>query len=130
MLTGWAIKKSPSFTPRMRNIKKLGPEDLKPTVDFFKDVDVFIFDVQYTFSEGLEKEDWGYSSTFIGVDLAVEAKVKKIIFYHHEPTYTDFKLREIFRQTEKYLKLVGSNSPLKLDLASEGMMIDLMQGRS
>ena len=37
---------------------------------------------------------------------------------------------EIFRQTEKYLKLVGSNSPLKLDLASEGMMIDLMQGRS
>ena len=114
----------------MRNIKKLGPEDLKPTVDFFKDADVLIFDVQYTFSEGLEKEDWGYSLTFIGVDLAMEAKVKKIIFYHHEPAYTDFKLREIFRQTEKYLKLVGSNSPLKFDLASEGMMIDLMQGRS
>ena len=107
--------------------KKLSMEYLKPVVDFFKDADVLIFDAQYTFSEGLEKEDWGHSSTFIGVDLAVEAKVKKLVFFHHEPTYSDFKLVDIFRQTEKYFKLIGSQTPLELMLAREGVTIDLMK---
>jgi ribonuclease BN (tRNA processing enzyme) len=71
----------------------------------------------YTFSEGLEKEDWGHSSTFIGVDLAVEANVKKIAFFHHEPTYSDFKLVDIFKQTEKYLKLVAPKQGLKMLLS-------------
>jgi len=106
--------------------KRLGKEDLKPAVDFFRDADLLIFDSQYTFSEGLEKEDWGHSSTFIGVDLAVEANVKKIAFYHHEPTYSDFKLADIFRQTEKYLKLVGPKNSLQMVLAAEGESIDLI----
>ena len=67
--------------------KKLGSSDLKPAVEFFQDADLLIFDSMYTFSEGLEKEDWGHSSTFIGVDLALEANVKQIAFFHHEPTY-------------------------------------------
>jgi ribonuclease BN (tRNA processing enzyme) len=72
--------------------KDLGDKSLKPTIEFFKDADLLVFDSQYTFIEGIEKEDWGHSSTFIGVDIALEAKVKKIAFYHHEPTYSDFKL--------------------------------------
>ncbi len=105
--------------------KRLGEDDLKPAIDFFRDADVLIFDAQYTFSEGLEKEDWGHSSTFIGIDLAVEAGVKKICFHHHEPNYSDFKLVDIFRQTQKYLKLVGGDSPIKICLAHEGMKLDL-----
>ncbi|MBT3923627.1 MAG: MBL fold metallo-hydrolase, partial [Nitrospina sp.] len=58
--------------------KKLGSSDLKPAFEFFRDADLLIFDSMYTFSEGLEKEDWGHSSTFIGVDLAIKSNVKKI----------------------------------------------------
>ena len=105
--------------------KKLGSGDLKPAVEFFKDADLLIFDSMYTFSEGLEKEDWGHSSTFIGVDLAVEANVKQIAFFHHEPTYDDFKLVDIFKQTEKYLKLVAPKQDLKMFLSYEGLSIDL-----
>jgi phosphoribosyl 1,2-cyclic phosphodiesterase len=107
--------------------KKLGSGDLKPVVEFFKDVDLLIFDSMYTFSEGLKKEDWGHSSTLIGVDLAVEANVKKIAFFHHEPTYSDFKLADIFKQTEKYLKLVAPKQDLKMLLSYEGLTIDLLQ---
>jgi phosphoribosyl 1,2-cyclic phosphodiesterase len=107
--------------------KKLGSGDLKPAVEFFKDADLLIFDSMYTFSEGLEKEDWGHSSTFIGVDLAVEANVKQIAFFHHEPTYSDFKLADIFKQTEKYLKLVAPKQGLKMLLSYEGLTIDLHQ---
>ncbi len=106
--------------------KKLGSSDLKPAVEFFRDADLLIFDSMYTFSEGLEKEDWGHSSTFIGVDLAVEANVKEIAFFHHEPTYSDFKLMDIFRQTEKYLKLVAPKQGLKMFLSYEGLAVDLL----
>jgi phosphoribosyl 1,2-cyclic phosphodiesterase len=107
--------------------KKFGSGDLKPYVEFFKDADLLIFDSMYTFSEGLEKEDWGHSSTFIGVDLAVKANVNQIAFFHHEPTYSDFKLADIFKQTEKYLKLIAPKQELKMLLSYEGLTIDLHQ---
>lgn len=107
--------------------KNLTPEGLKPFVDFFRDADLLIFDSQYTFSEGLEKTDWGHSSMFIGVDVAVQANVKKIAFFHHEPTYSDFKLTEIFHQARKYLRLATPKSALEMILAYEGLTIDLMK---
>lgn len=106
--------------------KDLGDDNLKPTIEFFKGADLLIFDSQYTFIEGVEKEDWGHSSTFIGVDIALEAKVKKIAFYHHEPTYSDFKLVHIFEQTKKYLKAIGPGSNLQMILAREGLALDML----
>ncbi|MEE8127131.1 MAG: MBL fold metallo-hydrolase [Nitrospinaceae bacterium] len=108
--------------------KDLGDKSLKPTIKFFKDADLLVFDSQYTFIEGIEKEDWGHSSTFIGVDIALEAKVKKIAFYHHEPTYSDFKLVNIFEQTQKYLKAIDPESTLEMILSREGFTLDMLSG--
>ena len=110
--------------------KSLRKEELQPYVDFFQDADLLIFDSMYTFGEGLEKRDWGHSSTFIGVDLAVDANVKQIAFFHHEPRYSDFKLTEIFSQTKKYLKPIAPDSKLEMFLAYEGLTVDLMQNES
>ncbi len=106
--------------------KRLEPEDLQPTVDFFKDADLLIFDSQYTFVEGIEKEDWGHSSTFIGVDLALSANVKRLSFYHHEPTYSDMKLMSVMGQTKKYLKAIAPDNRLELMISHEGRTIDLL----
>ncbi|MDH5761824.1 MAG: MBL fold metallo-hydrolase [Nitrospinota bacterium] len=108
--------------------KNLGDSSLKPTIEFFRDADLLVFDSQYTFIEGIEKEDWGHSSTFIGVDIALEANVKKIAFYHHEPTYSDFKLVNVFEQTQKYLKAIGRESPLEMILSREGLILDMLKG--
>ncbi|MGP0566372.1 MBL fold metallo-hydrolase [Nitrospina sp. 32_T5] len=106
--------------------KKLSPDDLKPTIDFFREADLLIFDSQYTFIEGVEKEDWGHSSTFIGVDIALEAGVRNLAFYHHEPTYSDFKLVNILDKTRKYLAAIGGDTPLNCFLAREGKTFDLL----
>lgn len=106
--------------------KDLGDDSLKPIIEFFRDADLLVFDSQYTFIEGIEKEDWGHSSTFIGVDIALEAKVKKIAFYHHEPTYSDFKLVNILEQTRKYLKAIGPESTLEMILSQEGLTLDML----
>ncbi len=108
--------------------KNLSAEELKPNVEFFRDADLLIFDAMYTFGESIEKTDWGHSSTFIGVDLAVDANVKKIVFYHHEPNYSDFKLVDILRQSEKYLKPIAPDSNLQMQLAQEGMTLSVLNG--
>ena len=110
--------------------KSLRKEELQPYVDFFQDADMLIFDSMYTFGEGLEKRDWGHSSTFIGVDLAVDANVKQIAFFHHEPRYSDSKLVDIFSQTKKYLKPIAPESKLEMFLAYEGLTVDMMQNQS
>ena len=106
---------------------KLGSSDLKPVIEFFHDADLLIFDSMYTVSEVIEKKDWGHSTSFIGVDLALEANVKQIAFFHHEPTYSDFKLIDIFRQTEKYLKHVAPKNGLKMFQSYEGLSLDLFK---
>jgi phosphoribosyl 1,2-cyclic phosphodiesterase len=107
--------------------KDLSAEKLKPYVDFFRDADLLIFDSMYTFSDGLERRDWGHSSTFIGVDLAVDANVKEIAFFHHDPRYDDFKLIDIFSQTKHYLKSVAPESKLKMFISYEDLTIDIVK---
>lgn len=106
--------------------KRLDEDYLQPTVDFFTDADLLVFDSQYTMVECLEKEDWGHSSTFIGIDLALRARVKQMAFYHHEPNYDDFKLQEILESSRDFLNAVAPEGELQLCLATEGQAIELL----
>lgn len=110
--------------------KNLSPDKLQPYVDFFKDADLLIFDSMFTFSDELERRDWGHSSTFTGVDLAVDANVKQVAFFHHDPRYDDFKLVDIFSQTQQYLKLNAPESNLKMFLSYEDLTVDIMREES
>ncbi len=56
--------------------------DLNRFYDFYKDVDVLIFDAQYTDAELINKIDYGHSSASIGIDIARKANVKKIFLFH------------------------------------------------
>ena len=100
-------------------------EALKPYVDFFKDADAVIFDAQYSMAENVEKEDWGHSNMFTGIDMALEAGVKRLLFTHHDPANGDARLWDNLAQAEKYLALQGSESNLQLELAFEGPYIEV-----
>lgn len=105
--------------------KELSKEGLKPFIEFFKGADLLIFDAQYTLLENVEKEDWGHSNTFIGIDMAYEAGVKAIAFTHHEPTYSDSKLWDIFENAKRYRDLQLGKYDLKLFLAYEGLELKI-----
>lgn len=102
------------------------PEGLTKAADFFKDADLVIFDAQYTMMECIEKKDWGHSSTFIGIKLALQAGVKKMAFFHHEPTYSDFQLMKILESSREFKDMVAPLNPLELDLAIEGQTMHLL----
>lgn len=106
--------------------KDLSDQGLAPYVEFFKDADVVIFDSQYTMVECLEKEDWGHSTAFIGMEIAKKAKVKKLMFFHHEPNYSDFILNDILVSAREFLDLTSFLNDLQVDLAREGQTLKLL----
>ncbi len=107
--------------------RDFGRGKFKEEVAFFKDADMLIFDSQYTFIEGMEeKKDWGHSSTIIGADIALEANIKKLAFYHHEPNYDDFKLAELLKETQDYVTEVEPDNNLEMFFAYEGLTLDFL----
>lgn len=94
-------------------------------ISFFKDADLLVFDAQYTFSEGMLKEDWGHSTSVAGIDLAVEAGVKRIALFHHEPEYSDSKLYSMLTQAQRYRRINYPDSNLEILLSFEGLEIKI-----
>ena len=103
--------------------KNLSAGALKPFTDFFRKADLLIYDAQYTMLENVEKEDWGHSNVFTGIDMAIEADVKKLAFIHHEPAYNDLELWEILQKANEYVKINQPEKKLQLYLAFEGARI-------
>ena len=59
---------------------------MSPVIEFFKDADVLIFDAQYVFTDAVQmKRDWGHSSSFVGIDLALDAEVDTLLLVPSRP---------------------------------------------
>jgi anti-anti-sigma factor len=100
--------------------------DLRPYLDFFADARVLIFDSQFIQRESDEKEDWGHSSSFVGVEMAQGAHVDTLVLYHYDPTFTDADLEKILDHTLKFQKnQYPSQKPVKVMIAEEGYTFDL-----
>jgi phosphoribosyl 1,2-cyclic phosphodiesterase len=95
-------------------------------VDFFRGADLLIFDAQYSLADAIgPKEAWGHSSNLLGVELAVQAAVKRLCLFHSEPTRDDEALDRFLAETREYLRVHDPRSSLKIDLAWDGMEIVL-----
>jgi phosphoribosyl 1,2-cyclic phosphodiesterase len=98
---------------------------MKAYLEFVRSADILIFDAQYTMVESVDKEDWGHSTAFVGIDIALEAGIKNLVFVHHEPTHDDEKLWEVFQGSERYLELQRADRQLALYMAYEGLRIQV-----
>ncbi|MFH1742688.1 MAG: MBL fold metallo-hydrolase, partial [bacterium] len=104
--------------------QNLGRDAMQPFMEFFSGADILIFDSQYTFHEAMQKEDWGHSSSLIGVDIAIDAGVRHFLMFHHEPTYKDKKIADLLSETRRYRRQAHPDVPLTINLAYEGMCLD------
>ena len=58
-------------------------------IEFVRGVDLLIQDAQYTPEEYAARRGWGHGSTDYVTDVAVEAGVRRVALFHHEPTHAD-----------------------------------------
>ncbi len=95
-------------------------------LDFFRNADLLVFDAQYSLLDAISfKENWGHSSNIMGVELSVKANVKRLCIFHNEPTLDDEKLDQFLDDTRRYLKIYSESSSLQIDLAYDGMQIEI-----
>ncbi len=91
-------------------------------VDFIKDVDILVFDSQYTELEYPQKLGWGHGFYQKSISLAKKANVKKLYLTHHDPIRTDEELDRIYQKLKADKELVGE---LDFEMAKEGIIISL-----
>ena len=108
---------------------ELDPPDKPQTtydewVEFCAGVDLLVHDAQYTENDMPAKHGWGHSLISQVRQLAVDAQVKNLVMYHHDPERTDRQLDEIALESAKYFK--SSNSRIGSYIAAEGLTFELV----
>ncbi len=104
---------------------ELGRDD-RSFFPFFKDADLLIFEAQYPLLDAISsKENWGHSSNIMAVEFSVEAKVKRLCIFHNEPTFDDETLDKFLDDTRRYLRIYEESSSLVIDLAYDGLVIEV-----
>ncbi len=91
--------------------------------DFAKDADVLIHDSMFTPNEYKHKAFWGHSDYRFAVEMAVQARVKKLILFHHGPHHTDADIDDIVENCRREL-LNKSHKP-ECIAAAEGLEVSV-----
>ena len=89
--------------------------------DFCRGADVLLHDAQYLPEDLPAKHGWGHSEVSQVCDLAAASTVGRLLLFHHDPSRTDDALDRI--QTEARARLKRLGSPVRCDVAAEGMTL-------
>lgn len=93
------------------------------TRDFVRDADVLILDAQYDAKEYKTHMGWGHGCLDDVVSLAIEAKVKRLFLFHHDPDHDDAKISAMVEHAREMVRAAGS--ALRVDAAREGEVVKL-----
>jgi len=88
--------------------------------DLAHGADLLLHDAQYTSEEYQPRIGWGHSPVGGALEFAEMTKVKKVLFFHHDPSHSDTQLRSLLAQG-----LAGKKYPFEAGLAAEGDVINL-----
>lgn len=88
-------------------------------VDFVGDADLLIHDAMYTEEEYPHRVGWGHSTFEQSLRLAQEGGVKRLLFFHHDPTRTDYELEAIIAKMRERAERSGNG--LIVEGAMEGV---------
>jgi phosphoribosyl 1,2-cyclic phosphodiesterase len=97
-------------------------------VEFLRDCDLVILDAQYTDEEYSEHIGWGHSSLSSVVSLALDAGVRKLILFHHDPNHDDEMVDKMTERARAFAAKSGKQ--LEIEAAREGAEVILQPDRS
>lgn len=93
-------------------------------LELCQDADLLVHDGQYTDEEFKAKPGWGHSTVPYAVRVAAEARVRRLVLFHHDPAHSD---REIDQLVSRGRKLRDAGTLRDLWAAKEGSTVDLGQ---
>jgi len=106
-----------------RMIARMQSEERAAELGAVRGADILIHDAQYNPHDYAKKRGWGHSCYIDAVNFAIDAEVKALYLYHHDPTYDDAQIEAIHRECEQLAAQRGSK--LEIQVAREGEQISL-----
>lgn len=95
-------------------------------VEFLRDSDVAILDSQYTDEEYKGHIGWGHSSLSSAVLLALDANVKTVLLFHHDPSHDDDMIDKMVEQARELVRKSGR--AMAIEGAREGAEVVMESG--
>jgi phosphoribosyl 1,2-cyclic phosphodiesterase len=92
-------------------------------VDFVRGVDVLVIDSQYDDEEYSRHIGWGHGCVSVAVKTAVEANVKRLFLFHHDPNHSDAQVSYLLHRARRLAASLGSS--IIVDAAREGEQVEL-----
>lgn len=86
-------------------------------VSFARDAAILVHDATFTAAEYESHRGWGHSRYDDALSLALEARVGRLILFHHSPDRTDDEL------DAEVARLRSTNPPFEIIAAREGMVV-------
>jgi phosphoribosyl 1,2-cyclic phosphodiesterase len=103
--------------------RKRAVEERAELVKFLQGSDLLILDAQYTDQEYQAHIGWGHGSLSTVVSLALDAGVRKLVLFHHDPEHDDAMIDQMAEEARKLA--AKSESYLEVEAAREGAELTL-----
>jgi phosphoribosyl 1,2-cyclic phosphodiesterase len=91
--------------------------------EFIHGADVLISDSQYDLNEYQTRVGWGHGCVDDVVALAVQAEVKRLFLFHHDPSHDDEKITRMAEWGRAFVAALHES--LQVEAAREGLQIVL-----
>ncbi|MBN2799287.1 MAG: MBL fold metallo-hydrolase [Deltaproteobacteria bacterium] len=100
-------------------VRVLGPD----FIEFIRGADLLISDSQYLDEEYPSRVGWGHPRATTAVDIAVQAGVKQLALFHHDPMHSDAVVLHKEKLCRERLAVLGGSTVVFA--AREGMALRL-----
>ena len=97
------------------------PEEDRGALEFVRDSEVLILDSQYDAGEYEQHIGWGHSCFEDAVVFAVQAGVRRLFLFHHDPDHTDAQISRMAARSREMV--LSRHSALKVEAAREGRQV-------
>jgi phosphoribosyl 1,2-cyclic phosphodiesterase len=95
--------------------KEIATNEHARLVQFLRSTDILVLDSQYTDKEYQSHIGWGHGSVSSAVSLALEADVRTLLLFHHDPSHDDKTVetmvesaRDLVTKSGKSLQVTGA----------------------
>ena len=108
--------------------KEIAADEHTRLVQFLRGSEVLVLDSQYTDQEYQTHIGWGHGSVSSAVSLALEAEVRTLLLFHHDPSHDDKMVdtmvesaRELVAKSGKLLEVAGAQQGREILLETKNV---------
>jgi len=91
-------------------------------IEFLRGTDLLIMDTQFDAREYARHAEWGHGCLDDVVALALQAKVKTLVLFHHDPDHDDAKISQMLDHARHLV--TARKGKLRVEAAREGLTVE------